>query len=168
MSTRSLRFRLTAFYAGLLTCLIGLFVMFVYVTLNQYLERNLRDSLANQAQTIGETLLREVAQNGDDYVIGEIDEHFAPTITGQFLRVTRRDGSFLYQSGIPHNAEFDPAAVSAQRPDSFKSWREEHLPNRGELRIYSLPFTDAVGDKYLIEAGAPHAQIERVLHGLLL
>ncbi len=168
MNIRSIRFRLTAWYAGLLTCLISLFGVFIYFTLDQFLERNLRDALGKQAQTIGETLLREVAQNGDDYVVGEIEEHFAPRITGQFVRVTRRDGSVLYQSGIPHNAEFDPAAVSAQRPDSFKSWREEHLPNGRELLVYSLPFTDAVGDKYLIEAGAPYEQVERVLHGLLL
>src|SRR5262245_28186719 len=127
MSTRSIRFRLTAWYAGLLTILIGLFGFFVYFTLDQFLESTLRDTLVTQAQTIGETWLREVAQNGDDYVIGEIDEHLAPRITGRFIRVTRSNGSVLYQSGAPHNAEFDAAAVSSQRLDSAAPWREEHF-----------------------------------------
>jgi heavy metal sensor kinase len=168
MNTKSIRFRLTAWYAGLLTCVMVLFGIFIYFTLDQFLERNLRDSLRKQAQTIGETLLRELAQNGDDYVVGEIDEHFAPRITGQFIRVTRSNGSVLYQSGTPHNREFDPASVSLQRPDAFKLLREEHLANGRELLIYSLPFFDAVGDKYLIETGAPYEQLERVLHGLVL
>ena len=162
MNTRSIRFRLTVWYAGLLTCVMVLFGVFIYFTLDQFLERNLRDSLRKQAQTIGETLLREVAQNGEDYVVGEIDEHFAPRITGQFIRVTRPNGSVLYRSGPPHDGEFDPASVSPQRPDAFEPLREEHLANGRELLIYSLPFIDAVGDKYLIEAGAPYEQLERV------
>jgi heavy metal sensor kinase len=168
VNTKSIRFRLTVSYAGLFTVLIGLFGVFIYLTLQQFLERNLRDTLAQQAQTIGETLVRDVAQNGDDYVIGEIDEHFAPRITGQFLRVTRPDGSVLYQSGIPHSGDFDPMAISPQRPDGFRSWREEHPATGKELVVYAMPFIDAVGKKYLIEAGAPYEQVERVLDGLLL
>jgi heavy metal sensor kinase len=74
----------------------------------------------------------------------------------------------LYQSGTPHNGEFDPASVSSQRSESVKPLREEHLANGRELLVYTLPYVDAVGDKYLIETGAPYGQVESVLHGLLL
>jgi hypothetical protein len=168
MNTHSIRFRLTAWYAGLLAGLLVLFGVFIYFTLDRFLERNLRDTLAKETQTIGETLIRDVAQNGDDYVVGEIEEHFAPRIIGRFLRVTRPNGSVLYQSGIPHGGDFDPAAVSLQRVDTLPSWREEHLANGGELLVYGMPYIDRTGNKYLIEAGAPYEQVERVLHGLLL
>jgi heavy metal sensor kinase len=167
MKTHSIRFRLTAWYAGLLSALLVLFGVFIYVTLDRFLEAVLRDTLAKEAQTIGETLVRDVVQNGDDYVIGEIEEHFAPRIMGRFVRVTRPDGTVLYQSGAPHSGQFDPGAVSVQRADAFPSWREEHLAN-GELLIYGTPYVERTGTKYLIEAGAPHEQVERVLHGLVL
>jgi len=78
VKTRSIRFRLTAWYAGLLTVLLVLFGVFIYFTLERFLETNLRDTLAKEAQTIGETLVLDVAQNGDDYVVGEIEEHLRP------------------------------------------------------------------------------------------
>ncbi len=168
MKTRSIRFRLTAWYAGLLTVLLVLFGVFIYFTLERFLETNLRDTLAKEAQTIGETLVLDVAQNGDDYVVGEIEEHFAPRIMGRFVRVTRPDGSVLYQSGIPHGGEFDPATVAVRRADALPSWREEHLPNGRELVVFGMPYLDRTGSQYLIEAGAPYEQVERVLHGLLL
>jgi len=168
VKTRSIRFRLTAWYAGLLTVLLVLFGVFIYFTLERFLETNLRDTLAKEAQTIGETLVLDVAQNGDDYVVGEIEEHFAPRIMGRFVRVTRPDGSVLYQSGIPHGGEFDPATVAVRRADALPSWREEHLPNGRELVVFGMPYLDRTGSQYLIEAGAPYEQVERVLHGLLL
>jgi heavy metal sensor kinase len=168
MKTRAIRFRLTAWYAGLLSALLVLFGIFIYFTLDRFLEAGLRDTLAKEAQTIGETLLHDVVQNGDDYVVAEIEEHFAPRIMGRFVRVTRPDGTVLYQSGVPHSGEFDPTAVSVQRADAFPLWREEHLPNGGELLVYGTPYVERTGTKYLIEAGVPHEQVERVLHGLVL
>jgi len=168
MKTRSIRFRLTAWYAGLLGALLVLFGIFIYFTLDRFLEAGLRDTLAKEAQTIGETLLHDVVQNGEDYVVGEIEEHFAPRIMGRFVRVTRPDGTVLYQSGVPHSGQFDPTAVAVQHPEAFPSWREEHLPTGGELLIYGAPYVERTGTKYLIEAGAPHEQVERVLHGLVL
>src|SRR5262245_42304647 len=168
MNTRSIRFRLTAWYAGLLAGLLILFGIFIYFTLDRFLEANLRDTLAKESETIGDTLVRDVAQNGDDYVVGEIEEHFAPRIMGRFLRVTRPDGSVLYQSGLPHSGAFDPAAVSLRRAGASPSWREEHLPNGKDLLVYGMPYVDPTGNRYLIEAGAPYEQVESVLHGLLL
>ena len=82
MKRRSIRFRLTVWYAGLLAILLVLFGGFIYLTLEKFLERNLSDTLAKEAQTIGESLLRDVNQTGPGYVASEIEEHFAPSITG--------------------------------------------------------------------------------------
>src|SRR5437870_12706588 len=92
MNPRSIRFRLTAWYAGVLAALLLLFGVFIYFTLEQFLERNLREALDKETETIGEALIRNVNQTGETYVINEIEEHFAPRITGRFLRVTRSDG----------------------------------------------------------------------------
>jgi two-component system OmpR family sensor kinase len=169
MMTRSIRFRLTVWYAGLLAILLVLFGGFIYLTLEKFLERNLSDTLAKEAQTIGESWLRDVNQTGPGYVASEIEEHFAPSITGRFVRITRgADGSDVYHSSAPESGAFDPKQIGPKRFNASQSLREEHLPNDKELLIFSLPFPDRAGNQYLIETGAPYDQVERVLRSLLI
>src|SRR5215510_15786785 len=133
MKNRSIRFRLTVWYAGLLGILLVLFGGFIYVTLEKFLERNLSDTLAKEARTIGESWLRDVNQTGPGYVAGEIEEHFAPSITGRFVRITRAaDGSDVYHSGAPESGAFDPKQIGPRRFDVSQTLREEHLPNDKE------------------------------------
>src|SRR5262245_19836734 len=148
MNTRSIRFRLTVWYAGLLTVLSVLFGGFIYFTLEKILERNLSDTLAKEAGTIGESWIRDANQTGPGYVAAEIEEHFAPSITGRFIRITRgSDGSDVYHSGDPESGAFDPKQVGPRRFDPSQALREEHLPNDKELLIFSLPFEDRAGNQ---------------------
>src|SRR5262245_17584363 len=75
MNTRSIRFRLTVWYAGLLAGLIVLFGAAVYLGLSHYLEWTLRETLSQQAKQIGEAWLGEVGVSGESYVSEEINEH---------------------------------------------------------------------------------------------
>src|SRR2546428_2087648 len=169
MNTRSIRFRMSIWYAGLLTVLLVLFGGFIYFALEKFLERNLSDTLAKDAQTIGESWIRDVNQSPAGYVAAEIEEHFAPSITGRFVRVTREaDGNILYSSAAPESGAFDPKQIRPKRFETSQSLREEHLPDGKELLIFSLPFPDRTGTRYLIETGAPYDQVERVLRGLLI
>ena len=128
MNMKSIRFRLSAWYAGLLAILPTLFGVFIYFTLERFLDRNLSDTLAKDARTIGENWLRDVNQSGPGYVAAEIEEHFAPSITGRFVRITRQsDGSVLYHSAAPENGAFDPSQVGPKRFEASQLLREEHL-----------------------------------------
>jgi heavy metal sensor kinase len=167
MNTASIRFRMTAWYAGLLATLVLLFSVFIYFTLQRFLENRLRETLAKEAQTIGEMFLRDVRKTGDAYVVEEIEEHLSPRITGHFIRVTRPDASVLYESSAPENGSFDPSQVSRGNSDAPAAWREEHLSNGMELLIHTSLFADATGQPYLLETGAPYEEVERVLQGLL-
>lgn len=166
MNHRSLRFRLTAWHSGLLAVMLVLFGAFVHFTLRHFLERNLREALDDEARTIGETLVRNVDQSGDAYVVNEIEEHFAPGITGRFVRVTRADGSLLYESSRPRNGGFEPSQIGHTGIDPAQAWREVHTAGGSELLIRSLPFSARDGRRYLIEAGAPYGEVGRVLSGL--
>ena len=169
MNTRSIRFRLTAWYAGLLTALLLLFGGSTWFGLAHNLHRSLSESLARQARQIGENFLLDVRTSGERYVVDEINEHYSPEQNDRFMRVTRADGSTLYVSGQPISKGFDPARVSATPRLSVQAvTREEHLPGGGELLIYSLPFTARDGSRFVIESGAPYDSIENVLRGLLL
>lgn len=169
MNTRSIRFRLTAWYAGLLALLLALFSGSTWFGLSHYLHRSLSESLARQAQQIGDNFLLDVQTSGEGYVIDEINEHYAPERNVHFVRVTRANGSTLYVSGVPVNRGFDPAQLSAAPPASSRAGaREEHLPGGRELLVYSLPFTARDGARFVIESGAPYDATEDVLRGLLL
>jgi heavy metal sensor kinase len=167
VNVHSIRFRLSAWYAGLLAALLLLFGGFIYFTLEQILERNLQDSLSKEAQTISEALLSKIGQTGDAYVIEEIDEHFAPRTTSHFLRVTREDGSILYQSGQPQDGTFDPTRVTAAYFNEPSSWSEVNMPNGKTLFVYSMVYPGFGGRRFSIQAGASNNQIRQVLGGLL-
>jgi len=169
MNTRSIRFRLTVWYSGLLAGLIVLFGLSVYLGLRHYLKFTLADSLTSEARQIGETLIVNVTLSGDAYVADEIREHLAPELNGLFVRVTRADGSTLYQSGAPRDGSFDPTKVSlASQGLSQPSARTEHLSGGADLLVCSVPYTSRDGGRYVIETGKPLTQSESVLHGLLL
>lgn len=167
MNVRSIRFRLTVWYAALLTTLLMLFGSFVYFTLDRFLESSLRESLSKEAATIGEALLKKIGETGDAFVANEIEEHFAPRITSHFLRVTRMDGSILYQSGPPENGAFEPAQIPAAQLDEPDSWREEQLPGGKKILMYGMTYVDPATNRYAIQAGAPDDQVSGVLRSLL-
>ncbi|MCA1628070.1 MAG: heavy metal sensor histidine kinase, partial [Acidobacteria bacterium] len=169
MNTRSIRFRLTVWYAGLLAALLALFGVSVYFGLARYLEWSLKDSLTKQAQQIAVSHLADVGLTGEDYVIGEIREHYAPEINSRFVRVTRADGSLMYVSSIPQDGSFDPTGLPVPTMPDEASTREVHLPQGdGELLLYTTPFVARDGSRFIVETGAPYDAIEGVLHGLLL
>jgi heavy metal sensor kinase len=169
VNTRSIRFRLTVWYAGLLAGLLVLFGASVYIGLSHYLELTLKDSLAKEAQQIGERLLVNVGVSGEEYVADEIKEHIAPELNGLFVRVTRADGTTLYQSGSPRNGSFEPLELSPVRGDLTQgSSRVEHPSGGAKLMICAAPFTALDGSRFVIETGSPLKQSESVLHGLLL
>jgi signal transduction histidine kinase len=168
MNVRSIRFRLGVWYAGLLALLLTLFGAFIYVTLEKFLAKNLQETLTKEAQTIGDALLSKVQQTGDAYVVEEIEEHFAPRTTSHFLRVTRVDGSLLYQSGHPEDGTFDPDAVTKGALGDQPSWHEENTPSGWKLFVYNMTYTDSGGTPYAIQVGASDNQIRRVLDELLV
>jgi len=168
VNVRSIRFRLGAWYAALLVLLLMLFGGFVYLTLDQFLERNLQETLSKEAQTIGEALLNNVGETGEAFVATEIEEHFAPRTNSHFLRVMRADSSVLYQSGQPQDESFNPKDVAPVPISESDSWREQSLAGGRKLFVYSTTYATPAGTRYSIQAGASDRQINQALRGLLL
>jgi heavy metal sensor kinase len=169
MNTRSIRFRLTVWYAGLLAGMLILFSLSVYLGLSHYLERTLKETLSQQAKQIGESWLGDVGVSGESYVAGEINEHISPKVNDRFIRITRADGGVMYLSDAPESEKFDPSRVPPLKAQAGQeSLREERLSADSELMIFALPFRANNGGGYMIEVGASNQEIERALHGLLL
>jgi len=114
MNFNSLRLRMAALYAGVLAICLVIFGAAVYLGLARYLDSNLRSSLRSEGQSIGEKLLVDVNRKGESFVIDEVNE-MAPEISGRFIRITRHDGSTLYQSPPPINQNFLPSKIPVLR-----------------------------------------------------
>jgi heavy metal sensor kinase len=166
---RSIRFRMALWYAALLAGALALFGAATYLGLERYLQKSLEESLIKQARSIGDVLLVNINQSGEDYVDNEITEHYSPEINGRFVRVTRADGKRIYVSGPPKDGTFDPTLVSApQLPAAREFTREMEMSDGHELLLHGLPYRASDGTQFLIEVAAPYNQIESVLRGLLL
>jgi hypothetical protein len=92
MNTTSLRFRLSAWHAGLLTAVFVLLGSLLYLQLKNYLEVTLLDTQARRAEQIGDTLLLNLPTPNGEQLTREIGLLYAPERSDRFIRVTRNDG----------------------------------------------------------------------------
>src|SRR5215813_1293346 len=156
-------------YAALLAGALALFGAATYVGLERYLQKSLEESLIKQARSIGDVLIVNIKQSGEDYVSNEITEHYSPEINGRLIRVTRADGRQVFISGLPKDGTFDPARVPPPSlPISQAYSHEVEMSDGHEILLYAMPYVSRDGAQFLIEVGAPYNQIESILRGLLL
>ena len=131
MNTRSLSFRLVAWYAGLLACIFVLLCSLLYLDLRHYLETDLWQSQERRAHQIADTLLAQIKETGPDYVASRAKEWYQPEISDRFIRITRADGQLIYASGAPTDGSFNPTEVPAFSPSSTpESFHKVELSER--------------------------------------
>jgi heavy metal sensor kinase len=168
VNTRSLRFRITAWYAGLLAGALLIFGVSVYLGLERYLYWNLQRTLGSDCRTIGTQLLTQHPFKRRDWLETEINEAYAPEVNGHFIRVVEAGVGVLYVSGAPKDGAFDPAKVPLPKGDEKNRPRKVRLAGKQQLLIDTQQFTTPDGSKFVVESGLPYQQIEVVLHGLLV
>lgn len=168
MNPRSLRFRMTVWYAGLLACTLLIVGASVYVGLQRYLDWTLKKSLATDCQTIGTELLWQIPKQPAGWLEGDINEDYAPEISGRFLRITQEGGGTVYLSGAPKNGTFEPSRVPLPQEKDKNKMRKVRLESGSTLLIDAMSFTTPNGSRFVVEVGATYHQVEVVLHGLLL
>jgi heavy metal sensor kinase len=155
-------------YAALLAGALLLFATATYAGLARYLKTSLEDSITKEARAIAGVLLVNVQQSGEEYVVNEINEHYAPEINGQLIRVTRPNGTLLFVSGPAKDGSFDPKDVPRDPVPKQEFSHEVSLAGGPELLVHELPYAPPEGGTFLIEVGSPNQQIEKVLYGLSL
>jgi heavy metal sensor kinase len=168
MNTRSLRFRITVWYAGLLAGTLIVFGVSVYLGLERYLDWTLQKALASECRTIGTELLSQLALKNNAWLATEINEAYAPEVNGRFIRVIHERVGIVYVSAVPKDGTFDPSLISFPADQQRDGPRKVRFEAGNRLLIHSMTFTTPDGSRFVIESGAPYNQIEVVLHGLLL
>jgi heavy metal sensor kinase len=167
MNTRSLRFRLTAWYSGILVVLGLVFGAYCYWRLDHFLSLYLTELFSHRAERIADTLLVNVGRRGDAYVGNEIETRYASEANDRFIRVTKGDGTVVYISGEPNDQSFAPEEVPWPAKTLFGVSSGIVHAGRHGLLIATVPF--ATGQqKYLVEVGGSAKPIKSVLRRFLV
>ena len=168
MNTRSLSFRLVAWYAGVLTIVFVLLGVLTFFFLRHYLEANLLDTQARRARQIADTLVAHASRGGEDAIRTQVENLYSPAANDRFIRITRADGTVVYTSGAPLDGRFNPPQVPARAAgDGVGPGRKVRLPG-GSLLIAARGATGTDGTRYLVEVGASGAPAEATLAQVLI
>jgi heavy metal sensor kinase len=167
MNTRSIRFRLTAWYGGILVVLGLAFGAYCYWRLDHFLSVYLTELFSHRAERIANTLLADLGKDGQAYVGREIETRYAPEANDRFIRVTGGDDTVIYISGEPNDKSFNPKEVP--RPAKAPSGPSTRFERAGsnDLLIATLPFASSQ-QSYLIEVGGSALPIRDVLRRFLV
>lgn len=164
MNTRSLKFRLVAWYAGWLTALFVVFGIFVYVSLGHYLEKSLREALARRARQVAEMVQRSTLDKS--ILSSEIPKTFTPEVNNRFTRVLA-NGLPIYVSGLPADRSFNPLAVPFVLGDKEGETSKRRVSRDGR-ELLVVVITRRVGTNVVIvEEGESIAPVEATLHAWL-
>jgi heavy metal sensor kinase len=166
LNTSSIRFRLTTWYAGLLTLVYILFAALLMQRVKTYLEDNVLDTQARRARQIATTLVAPLAPAEESALGAQVKALYSPELSDRFIRITRADGGELYRSGEPSDHSFIPAEVPAA-PAAFAQElrRKQPLPDgRAVLLAAVHAGRDAM---YTVEVGVSTASIAALLRQLL-
>jgi heavy metal sensor kinase len=167
MRLDTLRARVVTWYVGLLAAALMIFGTTLYFAVQGYLKTSLQNSLVDEANAIGTKFLAYEEQKGPAWMAGEISEAYAPELSGRFIRITRRDGAVLYESGDTRDPIIDADEVlQPSLNNAAERFRSERQADSQELLIYTHPFRSSSGTNYLIQTGSSLAPIRRILSNL--
>jgi len=167
VNTRSLSFRLVAWYAGLLTLVFLLLGAVMFAVVANDLQSSMRDDQMRRAQQISDTLLKGISRSDEPALAKSVETLYAPEANGRFIRITRGDGAVLFESGEPRDGRFVPDIAPLRRLPASPSWREVRLPDGASLVVGTVIHRSANGTRYAVEVGAPTAPIDAALGRLL-
>jgi heavy metal sensor kinase len=167
MNHRSLAFRLTVWYALLLSATFALVAAGLSYGLEQYLRSTLRDSLRRRSVQVQQILAQAPAAVVDSALAEAIETRVAPEFNNRFVRVTRAPASLVYRAGAPADRSFDPALVPLQTDAWPAAVAVRPIPTAAGPMMISMTPVEAASGKYLIELGTALGPIEALQHRLL-
>ncbi len=168
MDTRSLSFRLVAWYAGVLTAVFVLLGGLTLLLLSHYLQGNLLDIQARRARQIADTLVAHASRSSEQAMRSQVETLYSPELNDRFIRITRADGEIVYASGPPREGGFVPAQVPAALATAAGATaRKVELPG-GSLLIAATLASGADGTGYRVEVGTSGAALEGTLRQVLI
>jgi heavy metal sensor kinase len=163
---KSLRFRMSLWYAIVLSACLIFYGASMYIGVSGYLYRTLRKSVEHDARTIADKILPNVPAKGIAYLKEALDQMY-PEVTARFIRVSTGSGEVLYVSPRPFDKSFDPSLIPFF-PITETSQFSKSVEGAGRVPILVdvLPYTARGGERYFVEVGANTQRISTMVRGL--
>jgi heavy metal sensor kinase len=168
MNSRSLSFRLVAWYAGVLTLVFVLLAGLTFFFLRHYLEANVLDNQGRRAQQIAATLVAHSGRGAEEALAAQVESLYSPEANGRFIRVTRADGKVVYVSGPPKDGGFDPSQVPAPPGNGDFARKVTSAGAGAPLLVAARGVTAADGTRYRVEVGTSGQPAEATLADVLV
>lgn len=169
MKTRSLRFQLVAWYSTLLVVAFALVSLFMYLALKRVLTENLRELLTRRVRKMAHLISDDNPPITREVITEEMVTLFAPETpegVGRFFRVSRPDGTIIYQAGRPLDGSFDPNKI---RVFSTNETREFRVERAGEPELLvRMERTQSRDGPLVIEAGGALAPINTTVEHMIM
>ena len=131
------------------------------------LQSSMRNNQMRRAQQISDTLLKGISHSDEPALATSVETLYAPEANDRFIRITRGDGTVLFESRASRNQRFASEIPPLRQLPASPSWREVRLPEGGSLVIGTVIHRSANGTRYLVEVGARTAPIDAALGRLL-
>jgi signal transduction histidine kinase len=158
MNSRSLTFRLVAWYCGLLLLVGGSFAVFTYGGFTVYLRDIMRDTLAARAQDAAALARPRLADIPS--LTAEIRGRFEPESHDRYMRILL-EGRTLYLSGAPLEHAFDPNSIDIDSPV------DKSLKRVGDLWVYTHSEHLPDGREFSVETGQLNTFMDAARRGLI-
>lgn len=166
IKAKSLRFRMSIWYAIVLSVCLVFYGASMYIGVSGYLYRTLRKSVEHDARTIADKVLSNVPSKGVAYLKEALDQMY-PEVTARFIRVSTGSGQVLYVSPQPFDKSFDPHLIPfSPITETSQFSKSVEGAGRAPILVDVLPYTSREGERYFVEVGANTQRISTMVRGL--
>jgi heavy metal sensor kinase len=159
MRSRSIRFRLTAWYTAVLTLALLLFGVFSWVAVREVLMHAVDEELEDRVAGVRKFMDNQIASLSVEEIRDEFKEHSVLGPGGDLFQVCDAQGVWLYRS-----ASLEEADVPIERPAALTKpgLSESRLVKDVSVRFLSRPVT-VLGKLYTVQVAALTGEIEEGL-----
>lgn len=159
MRSRSIRFRLTAWYTAVLALALILFGVFSWFAVREVLLHAVNEELNDRVNGVRRFMDEQIGALSVEEIRDEFKEHSVLGPGGDFFQVCDARGVWLYRS-----ASLEDAEVPIRRPSELtpSGSRENRLVEGVNVRFLSRPVT-VLGNAYTIQVAALTGEIEEGL-----
>jgi heavy metal sensor kinase len=159
VNTRSLEFRLGAWYALLISVTFACVGAGAFYGLQHYLRGNLGDTLKRRAAQVEQVLTEQRGDFTPQALSAAIEARIAPEINSRFVRVSRNPGGVWYTSRAPADGGFDPQVVPSGATGTLLE--APHL-------LIRRTSVQASSGEYLIDVGVETQPMQEALEHLVI
>lgn len=165
LNTKSIRFRLTFWYAGFLAATLFFIGVGAFFSLRWYLYASNWEILTQRGQGVSRTFVLRIPEKGEAFFQQELEFRLSPNKVSRFFRLTSADGRVIYVSPEPEDNTFVPLSVpklDIQRIEGELDTRFEPAPG-GLLCIVTNRVETSDGKVYYLENGVSDRPIRTTL-----